>query len=495
MKLHFYVRFHTHFGQTLSILGNIPQLGGNQPAQALLMQYFNDDYWHITLDIDPAQAFRSIYYKYLLTYNDGFQVLEWGDDRQLDLSSAHEEMQLVDTWNFSGEYENVFFTAPFRDTLLKAEETKIRIKSPRVFTHIFRVKAPLLKKNEIVCLSGAGLTLGDWNTEATVPLSKDGNWWSARLNLPREETPLHYKYGVYNTKEKAFVRYESGDNRLLFGEDTKGKLTILHDGFVHLPNTSWRGAGVAIPVFSLRSKNSFGVGEFKDLKLLADWSKKTGLKLIQILPVNDTMATNTWVDSYPYAAISAFALHPMYINLEEVAGKKQAALLKPLKKKQKELNDLPELDYEEVMKVKLLVLKQLYNHQKEEFLKDEGFREFFTNNKHWLAPYAAFCCLRDKNNTSDFNQWKAYSRYDKAAIEKFVSPRAKHYDEIALHYFIQYHLHLQLKSRIVAGLQLRDHRSLIGNPIDFAFAWTAFTRAFARTDGQQNVRRKLLVRL
>jgi len=445
MKLHFYVRFHTHFGQALGILGNIPQLGSNQPANALLMQYFNDDYWHITLDIDPAQAFRSIYYKYLLTYDDGFQVLEWGDDRQLDLSSVHEEMQLVDTWNFSGEYENVFFTTPFRDTLLKAEETNIRIKSPRVFTHIFRVKAPLLKKNEIVCLSGAGLTLGDWNTASTVLLSKDGNWWTAKLNLPREETPLHYKYGVYNTKEKAFVRYESGDNRLLFGEDTKGKLTILHDGFVHLPNTSWRGAGVAIPVFSLRSKNSFGVGEFKDLKLLADWSKKTGLKLIQILPVNDTMATNTWVDSYPYAAISAFALHPIYINLEEVAGKKQAALLKPLKKKQKELNDLPELDYEEVMKVKLLVLKQLYNHQKEAFLKDEGFREFFTNNKHWLAPYAAFCCLRDKNSTSDFNQWKAYSRYDKAAIEKFVSPRAKHYDEIALHYFIQYHLHLQLK--------------------------------------------------
>jgi 4-alpha-glucanotransferase len=128
-----------------------------------------------------------------------------------------------------------------------------------------------------------------------------------------------------------------------------------------------------------------------------------------------------------------------------VAGKKHAALIKSLKKKQKELNDLPELDYEEVMKTKLLALKELYTLLKEEFLADDEYKTFFAANKHWLAPYAAFCCLRDKNGTSDFSQWKQYSRYDKAAIEKFVSPRAKQYDEVALQYFIQFHLHLQLK--------------------------------------------------
>src|SRR4051812_40158504 len=148
MKLHFYVRFHTHFGQTLSILGDADWLGNNKPSNALLMQYLNDDYWHISLDADPFQTAR-IHYKYLLTYADGFEVIEWGDDREIDISKPGiEEMQLVDTWNFSGEYENVFFTTPFRDTLLKPDETKIRIKSPKAFTHIFRVKAPLLKKNE-----------------------------------------------------------------------------------------------------------------------------------------------------------------------------------------------------------------------------------------------------------------------------------------------------------------------------------------------------------
>jgi 4-alpha-glucanotransferase len=66
---------------------------------------------------------------------------------------------------------------------------------------------------------------------------------------------------------------------------------------------------------------------FADLKPLADWGKKVGLKLIQLLPVNDTSATHTWQDSYPYAAISAFALHPLYLNLAAVADAKNKKLL------------------------------------------------------------------------------------------------------------------------------------------------------------------------
>ncbi|HTE10777.1 MAG TPA: 4-alpha-glucanotransferase, partial [Chitinophagaceae bacterium] len=156
--------------------------------------------------------------------------------------------------------------------------------------------------------------------------------------------------------------------------------------------------------------------------------------------------THTNTDSYPYSAISAFALHPIYVNLEEVAGKKYAAITKALRKKQKQLNDLSDLDYEQVVKSKLSALKELYTAQKEEFLTDEGFLDYFENNKSWLVPYAAFCYLRDKNGTFDYTQWKIYSRYNKEAIEKYVAPKAKHYDQVALQYFIQYHLHLQLKN-------------------------------------------------
>jgi len=445
MKLHFYVRFHTEVGQSLHISGNIAALGNGNLEKAFRMTWLNNDFWHGTVETDIAVPSK-IHYKYILSYDDGFKVVEWGDDKEIDVvKTGTEEIELVDSWNYAGEYENVFFTAPFQQTLLKENHTRLKIKSPKIFTHIFKVKAPLLQKNEVICLSGSGPALGDWDTAQAILLGREGGQCSVRVNIPKENLPLFYKYGVYNIKEKTFVRFEEGENRFLFG-DAANKLTILHDGFVHLPNNTWRGTGVAIPVFSLRSKDSFGIGEFTDLKLLADWSKKTKLRLIQILPVNDTSSTLTKADSYPYSAISAFALHPIYINLDEVAGKKNAAIVKALRKKQKQLNELPETDYEQVIKFKMDALREIFAAQKEDFLADPAWLDFFEGNKSWLIPYAAFCYLRDKNNTADYSQWKIYSNYDKTAIEKYVAPRARHYDEIALQYFIQYHLHLQLKN-------------------------------------------------
>src|SRR5258705_1162333 len=235
---------------------------------------------------------------------------------------------------------------------------------------------------------------------------KDGDWWTVKINMSGNELPAGYKYGVYNARESSFVIYEKGDNRLVHDDAEKNKVTVLHDGFIHLPNSTWKGSGVAIPVFSLRSKNSFGVGEFADLKLLADWAKETNLNLIQILPVNDTIATHTWQDSYPYAAISAFALHPLYINLAGVAGKKHADKIKALKKKQKQLNALPALEYEEVMSFKVAMLKELYEVMGKDDFESEDYRELFDGNKHWLQPYAAFCFFRDKYGSSLFKELK-----------------------------------------------------------------------------------------
>lgn len=55
-----------------------------------------------------------------------------------------------------------------------------------------------------------------------------------------------------------------------------------------------------MPVFSLRSEEGLGVGEFNDIKYLSDWAAASGFKLIQILPVNDTSVRGDWRDSYPY---------------------------------------------------------------------------------------------------------------------------------------------------------------------------------------------------
>lgn len=451
MKLQFYLRFHTRVGQSLWISGNTEELGNDDPAKALPMEFLNDEFWEAQVEIKRKDLHKDIRYKYFLKTDDAELIGEWGDDRQVDVFRKElQEVQLVDTWNHAGEYENVFFSLPFKNVLLKSSSAGRKAKADKNYTHVFKVKAPLLQNNEVVCLLGSGDTLGEWDTAKPFLLAKDGSdlqddWWQLRVNLKDEGFPIAYKYGVYNKKEKTFVRYEGGNNRLLFSDGSKKKVTILHDGFVQLPNNTWKGSGVAIPVFSLRSKNSFGVGEFTDIKLLVDWSKLAGLKLIQLLPVNDTIATNTWMDSYPYAAISAFALHPLYINLAKVAGDKYSGKLDSLKRKQKQLNDLPAVDYDEVIKLKMSLLKELYEEMGEACLESDEYKQFFERNQHWLQPYASFCYFRDKYGTSHFEEWKTNGIYNKTEVDKIFRSGSVAGKEMRLYCFIQYHLHLQLK--------------------------------------------------
>ncbi len=448
MIVHFYLRYSTQFGQTLLVSGNTGVLGNNDLSRAFTLQYLNEQLWHGSVEIDSKKLDEPFNYKYILHNEKGEDIYEFGEDRILDLKKIKtDKLILTDTWNHAGQFENTFFTSPFQEVLLKQHRHKsVAYKEPKTFTHEFRVKAPVLNENEIICLSGSAKAMNAWDKGNVIPLSKKGNWWSVRLDLADDQFPLSYKYGVYDTEQKQFARFEEGNNRHLLVKEEAGAVTILHDGFAQVATSNWKGTGVAIPVFSLRSKKGFGTGEFTDLKLLVDWARKTGLKMIQILPVNDTIATNTWKDSYPYSAISAFALHPMLLNLEQVAGKENEGIVRQMAADQKRLNKLTQVDYEEVVRLKMIAIRKLYAAMKNSFKDDVEYINFYELNRYWLEPYAAFSYLRDKYSTADFNKWDSHSVYNEHEIQELVSSSQKHYDEIAVHYFTQFHLHLQLKA-------------------------------------------------
>lgn len=219
----------------------------------------------------------------------------------------------------------------------------------------------------------------------------------------------------------------------------------MNDGFMRFQSQSWRGAGVGLPVFSIRTKKSFGVGDFGDMTLFIDWAEKVGLKLIQVLPLNDTIGTHTDADVLPYAAISAFALNPLFLNLPAM-GKLPSThpLQKQYKEKQAQLNALELIAFLEVVNFKVSYARELFLTQKDKFLKNKDFLQFFDKNEFWLVPYAAYCVLRDQFGTPDYRQWKEYSHFDKTKISALTSPESVVYDDIAVNYFIQYHLHIQL---------------------------------------------------
>lgn len=442
MILQFLLRYSTQFGQQIYLISeNLPGLSEGK----LSMQYHDQDSWIAMIEL-PDNYDAQINYHYSVRNADGLEIPDGEENRFIKLARRKptKQISIIDTWNDAGNYKNAYFSKAFRHVLLPHISHK-RQATPEKYTHEFRVKAPLLNVHETICLCGSTAHLKNWDEQNPILMTPENNWYVTRICLEENEWPATYKYGIYNLHEKKFVRFEDRGNRLLRNWEVSDGITILHDGFVDIHRDLWRGTGVNIPVFSLRSAKSFGVGEFTDLKLLIDWARKTGIELIQLLPINDTSAQNNWQDSYPYAAISSFALHPLYINLEKTGGKKGSALVKALSRKQKQLNALPDVDYEQVMKFKLSVLHELYDLLKDDLREDKTYFEFFEINRHWLVPYAAFSYLKEKYKTADFNQWKNHSAYDESSIQKLVSPTHKEYDKIAFYYFVQYHLHLQFK--------------------------------------------------
>ncbi len=447
MKIHFKLNYFTQWGQNIAIMGSIPELSNNDPSKALYMNYEWKEDWLLDIDVQRDAPFE-LTYKYVLKDTNGLDVLEWGDDRTILVDPLKDEhVYCYDSWNPAGAVENVFMTSPFQNVLFKENHIPVPATTPKKYTHIFRVKAPTLKKGEALCVVGGSKELGDWASEKPVVMTnEDANWWVAKVNLSTAKVEsVNYKYGVYDLEDQSLKYFEYGSDRKADIVTTKKSLVIVSDSFARIGSYDFKGAGVGIPVFSIRTKSSFGVGDFIDIKLMVDWAKKVGLKLIQVLPLNDTIGTHTAADVLPYAAISAFALSPLYLNLPKM-GKLPAdnPLNEAYKTKQKELNDLPLVEFLEIVNFKLAYSKALYLENKEKFLKNKSYLKFFKENKHWLVSYAAFCYLRDKNGTADHSKWGEYATFSEAKLERLTSPEQAHFDDIAVNYFIQYHLHLQL---------------------------------------------------
>ncbi len=438
------------------VSGNIPELGNGNLAEALLMNYQSPEDWTAEIEI-TEKAFLQLKYKYVL-FNEqtGQYSEEWGDDRLLTINPLQtDHLFCIDSWNSPGSIDNVFLTAPFQRTLLKHDSTRTSVISEKKYTHKFRVKMPLLKNNEAICLIGDCDALGNWSSNIPLLLEKgDENWWTVSVDMSKVKSEIHYKYGVFDYVENQFKYFEAGPDRIAPIINSKKTIVQISDGFVRIADVNWKGAGVGLPVFSIRTKNSFGVGDFVDLKLLIDWAEKTGLKLIQVLPLNDTIGTHSDADVLPYAAISAFALNPLFLNLNAIAKLPATnPLQKEYKAKQAELNDLDLIAFLEVINYKLQYAKELYLLHKNEFLKSKEFKTFFDNNEHWLVPYAAYCVLRDTYGTADYRKWEDFTQFEPTKIAKFTSPEQAHFDDIAVNYYIQFHLHTQLSEAVIYAHQ------------------------------------------
>lgn len=450
MILRFQIAYHTQWGQQLKVVGSHPALGEWEIDQAPNMQYDADGAWSLEIDI-PADSTFDFSYKYCLIHTDGAVEWEWGKNRSFQLKANQtDEVHIRDFWRAKSLMENALHSSAFTRVLMKHEKPKRRKVRSSSATHRFSIQAPRISKDYELCIIGSDPALGAWEeSQAVIMDDYDYPTFSVDVKLQHPDQLLTYKFAIYDKQEKKITTWEAGENRILrpvgWKEGTQHGFSVITDEQFKYPVGNWKGAGVAIPVFSLRSDNGLGVGEFNDLLEFIDWAKATGMKLIQILPINDTTANHTWTDSYPYSAISVFALHPMYLNIEKVGELKSKSLQKEYKKTLKALNDLPQIDYDAVMEAKWKFIRALYDQQKDELKKDKAYKKFLKEQAEWLTPYAAFCALRDLYKTVDYTQWGEFAGYDAAKVNAHFSPKGEHYDEVGIHYFVQYHLFNQMQ--------------------------------------------------
>ncbi len=443
MKVTFNINFHTVWGQKLCVVGSIPELGSWEPALAKEMSYKGDGNWQLELEV--TSPVKDIEYRYFLSVNDKQIFEEWEKNHQVFFIGQADQYTLYDYWQVRPA-NLAFYSSAFTKSLFAHPcNTHERVvKSGKRLT--IKISVPRVEKNQRVAITGNQDCLGNWHPDKALILSCDTfPVWHIDLDAGEISYPLEYKFLICDDQQQPLY-WEEDENRVLNLPSQQVGETVIVSGLYFRDNLPlWRCAGSVIPVFSLRSEKSFGVGDLGDLRMLLDWARKTCQRIIQVLPMNDTTTTHTRTDSYPYSTISIYALHPMYISLPdlgELADPEKAAFFA---RKQAELNGLDAVDYEQAVRYKLEYCREYFRQEGEAILSTSEYREFFAQNESWLMPYAAYCYLRDMYRTSDFTQWKENSVFDKNTIRELCSVGGKAYPEISFLYFLQYVLHTQFK--------------------------------------------------
>ena len=442
MTIQFNLEYPTRWGQKIYLCGSLPALGTNCPENALPLEFTENNIWSTTISVPDDTPFT---YRYLVREAGKSDLIEPGTLHHLENTTA-ESLAVFDQWQ-AIPTDLPFYSSAFTDCIF---HSKIPCETSPILpdTITFRCFAPTLQPGQIPALCGDTPASGNWDPTQALPLTHTGHCeW--QVSLPRQAItfPFNFKFILIEAESGTLSAWEEGANHTIpTSPQTSGK-TLLFAGF-HLrdPRPLWKGAGVAIPVFSLRSSKGYGIGEFTDLIPLIDWAVETGQKVIQILPVNDTTMTHTWHDSYPYNANSIFALHPAYIHLEEAGILKDAKKMETHIRQRDRLNQLSDIDYEQVTAGKWNYLRALFEETGSTTLQSAPFKRFFQANQEWLIPYAAFSYLRDKYETPDFHWWENHSTYDPEEISQMADPHSAEYPQLAFHFFVQFHLDRQLSA-------------------------------------------------
>ena len=440
MTVQFNIEYKAMFGEQIVV--NIQTEEGELK---LPLETTDGERWACDWGVESPEKSYTYYYS---VEREGRAVkTEWlMIKHQLDVNARKAAVYtLYDHWKAMPE-DAFLYSSAFTDCINHQAPQEMK---PETGSKIVRliVRAPQLRDGERLGVLGADKALGAWDVQKILPMTQHTyNEWVADIDAAHlEGSHLEFKFVAFRNAKNELL-WEASMNRTVDLPEMKaGELVSyeLDQAFFALYNRKL--AGTLVPVFSLRTRKSAGIGDFGDLKVMIDFVASTGQKVLQLLPINDTTITHTWTDSYPYSCISVFAIHPQYANLHALPELKDAKARAEAEKTRAELNALDKIDYEKVNGFKINYLRQIFNQEGEKMMKTAEYKAFFQDTKQWLVPYAQYSYLRDKNGTADFNQWPDHQVWDEAERKALTDPKTAAYKNVAFFYFVQFVLDRQMQ--------------------------------------------------
>ncbi len=455
MKLQFNIEYQTTFGEEL-VLNVLSGEKTSHKVEQHKMATLDGLHWNCELT-KSVKTSAYIDYYYSVQRGDEEARHEWlVEPHRLEFAAIRGiRYTIYDHWIDIPE-DSYMYSSAFTDCV-SARKRGMSEQKEFGKTVRLKVRAPQLRSNERLAIVGGGPALGNWEARhAMAMVEHDANEWVVSLDADKLPQTFEFKFVVFGNGDQPV--WENGMNRTVsLPEIELGEVVVYELPQAYFPVYPWKGAGTVIPIFSLRSEGSFGVGDFGDLKMMIEWCDKTKQRVLQVLPINDTNMTKTWQDSYPYNSISIYALHPQYTDFRQLPAIKDETKREAFENLRKELNALPQIDYERMFSAKLDYLREIFAQEWTAVQRRESYKTFFEQNKEWLVPYAAFCYYRDLYGTAVFSEWPKEATLNNTQKTTFKGKK-----ELQFWYFVQYNLDAQMRE---AHAHARAHRVILKGDI------------------------------
>lgn len=422
--IHFHIEYATHWGEEVELCYAL-----DAASDVTHLKLNTTDGLHWSTSIQIAAEVQTLRHAYRIVSEEGHMLREEGCAWRTFHFNGRREVCFCDVWADLGP-DAVFHRSPFVHGLTVKGHRQVHAQGEADHTCLLILQSAPLPDGCNWAVAGSSASLGSWNAEKAMRMQRvNASEWVMPMNRSELAEGLEYKYIIQHDGRRP-SEWEQGANRhWQVSSDVSADL-VRTDCMAMQQVPKWKAAGVVMPVFSLRSKESMGIGDFSDLDTFVQWAAETGMKVVQLLPINDTTTTGSWHDSYPYNCISVFALHPVYLSLREWTHTRAYVQCRA---EGERLNALDEVDYEGCFALKMRFAHALYKECGKDITSTPGYRDFCHNEAQWLDSYAHFCTLRNYYHTANFRAWP------RTTLDAYGMDT-----DMEFHRFLQYLLHRQM---------------------------------------------------